>query len=304
MSFMKQPVENLLAKYFAGEANLSEQEEVLRWKEKNEALFESYRKAYHARYFDSRSFTGKRLGMSVQRKRFDGKILLKIAAVFAGLLMISAAMYFYARTLNVRYVNITASVRHIVLPDGTEAYLDRNASLQYEKDFFGNFHRKVNMTGRVFFHVFRDERHPFLVNAGIVTVKVLGTQFTVNRMKVKTQVLLTHGKVLVKTRKINHDVLLQKSGDQVIVQNDGEEKENNVKASLYASWLNKKIYFNDCTVKEVCDMLYDSYNLQVDIHPADLLSKKLYGSAPSDDPRLIAQALAQILHVEVQVKRP
>jgi ferric-dicitrate binding protein FerR (iron transport regulator) len=299
---MHQSIENILAKYFAGEASQEEQNLVNQWKESHPQLFESYRRAYHTSFFESKTFSSKRPGFVPKGRVIQPAFLLKVAAIFVGLMIVGAALYFYAQSLNVRYVNTTASVQHILLPDGSEVYLDKHATLQFKKSFFGNFNRKVAMTGRVFFHVFRDPAHPFTVNAGILKVKVLGTRFTVNQMAVKTQVVLTHGKVLVNSTKISHGVILQKTGDQVIIQNDGCEKENNVKASLYASWMDKKIYFNECTVKEVVDMLYDSYNLKVAVHDSGFLSKKLFGSAPSDDPKLIVDALSQILHTEIQSK--
>ena len=299
---MSQPIENILAKYFAGNASQQEQEVVNLWKEENPELFESYRKTYHTNFFDVKTFSKNKPVIRVKSRSLQTSVLLKVAAVFAGLMILSAALYYYSQSLNVKYINTTASVQHIVLPDGSEAYLDKQATLRYKKSFLGNFNRKVAMSGRIFFHIFRDTSHPFTVSAGILKVKVLGTRFTVNRMSVKTQVVLTHGKVMVSSGKISQAVILQKSGDQVIIQNNGAKKENNVKASLYASWMNKKIYLNECTVKEVVDMLDDSYNMKVAIRNPKFLSKKLFGSAPSDDPKLIVQALSQILHTEIQSK--
>ncbi len=295
---MEQRIENLLAKYFAGEATVEEQAWVNKWKEKNPALFVSYRKAYHTEYFTTKSFP-KRTPRFASRNR-NLVILLKVAAVFAGLLAVGIVLLYYLNSLDVRYANTTASIQRVSLPDGTEVFLDKGASIEFKKNLLGKFGRNVDMTGRIFFHVFRDISHPFTVNAGTVQVKVLGTRFTVNRMRVKTQVILTHGRVLVHSAKSERQVLLQEPGDQVIVQNNGNEKKNNIKASLYASWMEKKIYFDDCTVKEVLDMLNDSYNFHVALSDSACLNKKLFGSAPSDDPQLILEALSQIIHTKIQ----
>ena len=299
---MSQPIENILAKYFAGEASPKEQEQINRWREEHGQLFESYRKAFHAEFFETKVFSNKKAGFFTRERKLQNAVLFKVAAAFVGLMVVGALLYFYSQSLNVRYVNTTAYVQHIVLPDGSEAYLDKQASLQYKKSFLGNFSRQVAMSGRVFFHIFRDTSHPFTVDAGILKVKVLGTRFTVNRMSTKTQVVLTHGKVMVSSGRITQQVILQKTGDQVIIQNNGRTKENNVKAALYASWMDKKIYFNECTVKEVAEMLNDSYDLKIIIRNPDFLSRKLFGSAPSDDPKLIVEALSQILHTEIHIK--
>lgn len=297
---MPDKIENLLAKSFAKEASAGEQALVNRWQKEHPEEYESYRKAYFADFFEAKTFRRPSEGLASKERKLSIRVLVKMAAVFAGLMVVGAALYFYSQSLNVRYVNTTAYVQHIVLPDGSEAYLDKQASLRYKKSFLGNFSRRVAMSGRVFFHIFRDTSHPFTVDAGILKVKVLGTRFTVNRMATKTQVVLTHGKVMVSSGRITPPVILQKTGDQVIIRNNGTKKENNVKASLYASWMNKKIYLNECTVKEVVDMLNDSYNLKVTIKNPEFLSEKLYGSAPSDDPKLIVEALSQILHTEIK----
>jgi len=297
---MVQPIENLLAKYFAGEATAEERHLVDDWKEKHPDLYARYRKAYQADFFTTKSFQKETPRFASPGRNRNLGMLLKVAAVFVGLLTAGFILFFYLNALNVSYVNTTASVQHISLPDGTEVYLDKGASLQFKKNLLGKFGRHVAMTGRIFFHVFRDTSHPFTVKAGTVQVKVLGTRFTVNRLRMKTQVVLTHGKVLVRSAKSKHLVLLQKPGDQVVVRNNGTEKKNNVKALLYASWMDQKIYFNDCTVKEVLDMLNDSYNFHVKLSDSAYLNKKLFGSAPSDDPQLIVEAISQILHTKIQ----
>ncbi len=299
---MNQPIENILAKYFAGEATAEEKTLIDQWKRSNGRLYDSYERTYNAKFFGKKEFRKVSPLIIPKTRTLNTTLILKAAAAFVGLMVLAATMYFYSQTLRVYHVNKTASVERIVLPDGSEVFLDKNASIAYKKDFAGNFHRNVKMTGRVFFHIFRDVSHPFTVHAGILKVKVLGTRFTVNRMTMKTQVVLTHGKVLVSSLKISRAVILQKTGDQVVIENNGREKENNIKAALYSSWMGRKIYFNECTVKEVMDMLNDSYNIKVNIHNPGFLSKKLFGSAPSDDPRLVVDALSQILHTEIEVQ--
>ncbi len=305
---MNQPIETILAKFFSGEASEKEKNRVNQWKRANPEAFANFQQSYDADYFEQKSFAKGQSRQKVlkiaaaQKRQSRNRTLLKIAASFIGFILIGSAIYFYAQSLNVKYVNNTMAIQHILLPDSSEVYLDKNASLQYSDNYLGHFNRKVKVTGRVFFHVYRDPAHPFSVNAGVLKVKVLGTRFTVNQMAAKTQVILTHGKVMVSSAKLSRGIILNKTGDQVIVRKSGLQKENNVKASLYSSWMKKKIYFNDCTVKEVVDMLNDSYNMTITIDNPELMSTKLFGSAPSDDPQLIIQALSQILHLNIRTK--
>ena len=79
-------------------------------------------------------------------------------------------------------------------------------------------------------------------------------------------------------------------------------KHNNVNLSLYAAWKEEKLYFNNCTVDEIVNLLDDSYDVRVDLDNDAMLERRLFGSAPSDDPQLIIKALSQILQTDFEIK--
>ena len=65
-------------------------------------------------------------------------------------------------------------------PFPTEAilFLNRNTRLSY-RDNFGRHGRNVTLSGEAFFEITRDEKNPFIVDAGNASVKVIGTSFNV-----------------------------------------------------------------------------------------------------------------------------
>ncbi|NOX45716.1 MAG: DUF4974 domain-containing protein, partial [Chlorobi bacterium] len=67
-----------------------------------------------------------------------------------------------------------------------------------------------------------------------------------------------------------------------------------VNKNLYFSWMEEKLHLNNCTVGEAIEYLNDSYNLKILFADDKPLNKQLYGSAPSDNPDLIMQAIALI----------
>lgn len=69
-----------------------------------------------------------------------------------------------------------SEVKKVVLSDGTTVRLNSGSTLTYPKRFNGK-ERKVVLQGEGFFDVARDEAHPFIVSAGELNVKVLGTKF-------------------------------------------------------------------------------------------------------------------------------
>jgi len=66
----------------------------------------------------------------------------------------------------------------LLLPDGTEVWLNSGSKLNYKKDFNTHF-REVELEGEAFFDVVKDAAHPFIVHTSGIDVKVLGTVFNV-----------------------------------------------------------------------------------------------------------------------------
>lgn len=66
----------------------------------------------------------------------------------------------------------------LVLPDGTEVWLNSGSKLHYNNDFNTRL-REVNLEGEAFFDVVKDASHPFIVHTSAINVKVLGTAFNI-----------------------------------------------------------------------------------------------------------------------------
>ncbi len=100
--------------------------------------------------------------------------LLKIAAGFAILAIAVIVFKNYAgRTdsLQVFAAPADATLEH-KLPDGSLAELNRASELVYSPDFTGK-ERRVKLSGEAFFEVQRDEKRPFIIEAGEAKVTVL-----------------------------------------------------------------------------------------------------------------------------------
>jgi len=72
-----------------------------------------------------------------------------------------------------------AGVRtRLVLPDSTTVWLNSSSRLRYAQLTKGPI-REVELEGEAFFDVAKDPQHPFIVHAGSLDIKVLGTEFTI-----------------------------------------------------------------------------------------------------------------------------
>lgn len=124
--------------------------------------------------------------------------------VTAGLLAAAAAFVFFLRTGNEPefvapeappIVAAGESVVHRTLPDGSTAELNRGAVIAVE---YAAGERRVRLTaGEAHFTVTRDVERPFVVVAGDVRVRAVGTAFNVRLGESAVEVLVTEGRVEV-----------------------------------------------------------------------------------------------------------
>jgi transmembrane sensor len=66
----------------------------------------------------------------------------------------------------------------LLLPDGTQVWLNSNSRLKYTGDF-NSKNREVALEGEAYFEVAKEMSLPFIVHTGTIDIKVLGTSFAV-----------------------------------------------------------------------------------------------------------------------------
>lgn len=90
---------------------------------------------------------------------------------------------------------VVGAFQRVDLPDGSIAQLNTDSAIDIE---FTARERHVSIArGEVFFNVQKDAARPFIVTAGPVSVKAIGTAFNVRRRIASVDVLVTEGKVRV-----------------------------------------------------------------------------------------------------------
>ena len=101
----------------------------------------------------------------------------------------------------------------VKLPDGTHVWLNAASSLTYPVSFNQLPNRKVKVTGEAYFEVAKDKKHPFIVEAGNQSVKVLGTHFNINAYanEPALKTTLIEGSIQLST---NQKVVMLKPGEQ------------------------------------------------------------------------------------------
>ncbi len=108
--------------------------------------------------------------------------LLKMAAVVLLTLGLSG-LYHHVfdkeEPIAMQTVVVPAGQRvNIMLPDGTNVWLNARTTLRYPFAFRSD-RREVQLDGEAYFDVAKDKKHPFIVETSKANVEVYGTQFNV-----------------------------------------------------------------------------------------------------------------------------
>ncbi|GEP96764.1 FecR family protein [Chitinophaga cymbidii] len=100
--------------------------------------------------------------------------------------------------------NGSGAIKKVILPDSSEVWLNANASLRWEEDP-AKQERHLALTGEGFFDVQNDSRRPFIIHTRDLTIRVLGTTFSVEAYpgEKMSRVSLLSGKVQVHAKADN-----------------------------------------------------------------------------------------------------
>lgn len=148
----------------------------------------------------------------------------------------------------------------VVLADGTQVWLNSESELRYPIAFVGK-QRKVYVKGEAYFDVTPNKDKAFIVQAGDVKTKVLGTEFNVMAYSLDDQieVTLVEGKVNVEAGGNQKTIL---PGKQITVSKETLDlEEKTVNTNLYSSWKDGIIYFDELTLEKMTEKLGRWYDI-------------------------------------------
>lgn len=150
---------------------------------------------------------------------------------------------------------------HLVLPDGTEVWLNAASSLRYPVSF-NAAERVVELTGEAYFDVKQAATKPFRVKTGPQSeIRVLGTAFNVNAYTNEPAVTTTllHGSVQVVAAQ---QPTLLKPGQQAAVAGT-DVKVKTVDTSGVTAWKEGMFQFDNTGIRQVMNQLERWYDITV-----------------------------------------
>lgn len=166
------------------------------------------------------------------------------------------------------------------LPDGTKVWLSSGSKISYSRDF-NEHNRDVELTGEAYFDVTRNEAIPFMVDAGDLTIKVLGTEFDVKAYEDAATVsaTLVRGSIEATTPGGTY----RQYPDQKLVFNrsNGTTQIIDVEdTEMVSSWKEGVLYYDNQTLGEIAEDLHRIYGVNVIFEAPEMAKMKFSGSIP------------------------
>lgn len=189
-----------------------------------------------------------------------------IGAAAAVLVLVGLGTLFMVERNAPDWVAITTApgqMKDVYLPDSTLVALASDSWIRYDAKRYDKERRAVEMNGKAFFQVTRNEARPFSVKTDQTEVTVLGTSFQIDEKPTVTEVHVVTGKVCFTAREEKKDVILtagmsaQYSMEDQEITVLTEEDENKL------AWRTGLLRFRETPLDKVIEDLSDYYQVKI-----------------------------------------
>lgn len=199
-------MDELIAKCLAGEASEAEQDSLNNWmaaSDENRKYFSDITLIYEA---SGKIFSQQKVNTSdawnsfrrtlpfQEKKSIINSITSSFYAKAAAILLIGGIGYLFYYFSNTAEKQITLAptlsyTLNDTLPDGTFISLNQKSAITYSS-LFNKKNRELKLTGEAYFHVQHNQDLPFIVNAGNVFIKDVGTSFNIKANPADSTILV------------------------------------------------------------------------------------------------------------------
>lgn len=218
--------------------------------------------------------------INIFRQRANRYRIWMAAATVAMLIAMSGWLYNIVSDSEPAFIvasNNTGIVQKVTLPDGTIINLNTCSRLTYPESFSGKS-REVFLDGEAYFDVAHDKRHPFIVRAGELKIRVLGTKFNVNASTLVPQITATliEGSIEAVTGKKN---ILMKPNQQLKYDTSSGRVSLTelTNASREIRWTQNVWVLSDTPLLDICQRLEQQFNIKIIIMNDELIGKSFTG---------------------------
>lgn len=230
--------------------------------------------------------------ISITRRNWRQRAIAVVAGIAAALFFVLAGPSLLIR-LQADHITATGQNARVALEDGTVIELGGNSAIKTEMTASG---RHITLlSGEAFFDVAHNPARPFTVEAGGVTVLVVGTAFDVRLGGDETTVELERGvvQVTVDAAKETPDFRLLPGEMAVVNTRDGAVTRNTIQPNQVAAWRSGRIFVKDASIGTVAVQLQRYHPAWIAVPDRKLAGLKVTGLYDLTDPDSALKALVE-----------
>ena len=280
----------LLYRFFEGKASDKEIKEVKTWTELSEENFQLFMK--ERKLFDTIQVTvplkkdNDKRGILYPKKRYSRLSWINNRYRIAAIVLIAICINItWIITKNIKEVQTAAQTIivppgqrvNIILPDGTDVWLNAGTTLQYPLSFLSN-KREVILDGEAYFNVTRNKVSPFVVHTYLMDIQVLGTQFNVKASSEKNsfETSLIKGSVKLDSHSKKTEPIILTPGHKSILKNGQLET---IKIENYDTyrWKEGLFCFHKKPFSDIILELEKYYDVNIEIQNPEIANVILTG---------------------------
>lgn len=230
------------------------------------------------------------------------RAFLARGGIAAGVALVAGAAALPAFSNRLVLTTAKGEFRKVPLADKSVASINSGSRVEVR---LTDLARQVSIKkGEAWFEVAKDKSKPFIVDAGEVQVRAVGTAFGVRRYGNGAEILVTEGTVEVWNREGRAQKRLVTAGEHSFVSERAADilvarQPKEVERKL--AWREGKLVFNNQTLKDaVAD--FNRYSLKkIIIVDPRLMNRTLVGQYQIDAPELFAKDVGSFLDVPIVI---
>jgi transmembrane sensor len=302
-------IDELIAKYLAGEALPEEAIWLDEWKNQSDKNLTHFNHSKKAIQFtlDERMDT-QALYKRIQLQLNPAKPVFKLNSyltpfrIAAAIILISflgfiGSLIFKTAPQPELIFASAETMQEQALPDGSQIALNKHSKLTLATDF-NTKQRKVRLEGEAFFEIKHDEQKPFLVEAGGLSIKDIGTAFNVKAETESDSVFVFVTEGIVELSNLNDVITLHKNEGATYIKST-KTFLGNTKANSGA-YKTKQFHFSGTTLREVSATLNTVYGTIIQLDNEQIGSCTISVDFQNESPEVMVTIIAETLGLTVE----
>lgn len=239
----------------------------------------------------------------VRRLWEERKFWLRVAAVFIPVAL--GSLFFFQKWTHppMQHFSSGDAIKTLTFPDGSVSQVNRNSQMDYPGHFTGT-NRRVRLSGQAAFDVIKIPGKTFLVEAGLLRVRVLGTRFTIDAVAANDsqQVWVQSGKVAVYANRAGEfsDSLILLPGEKAVyIQSLKTFSKENFSTENDLFWQTRILKFRNSPLKEVFRRIEKEYRIHIEVQSPEILELPLTTTFENLPPNAVMDIIAGSLKLKI-----